>query len=726
MAEGPAGTYTADFSIPFTGPAVVSITIDCPEGTDDETTEFNIYIDPSGFVRDTNGAPIEGATVKLYRSDSSAGPFELVPDGSAIMSPSNRANPDITDEEDPDTPAEEAGHFGWDVIAGFYKVTAEKTDCHAPGDESQAVVESRIMEIPPPVTDLDLRLDCPTLNTAPVANNDPENAEDPAYTTEEDVELTLPAPGVLANDTDEDNDQLTVKDANANLDGLQPASAPSHGTLNLNADGSFSYTPDEDYSGTDTFTYKATDGEAESADAATVTITVDPVNDTPGFRKGQDQTTPEDSGPQSVPNWATGISPGPDDEATQDVDFIVTSDNEALFTDSGKPKLSSSGELTYESALHKNGAAIVTVKARDDGGGDADTSAPQTFTITVSEVNDRPEAINDAKTVTEDSGATPINVLANDKKGPDGAGEGGQALTISSVDGIVTGPSHGTATVNNDGTISYTPNENYTGPDSFEYKVCDDGTTAGAPDPKCDEGAVEVTIEAANDRPTISEITDKTINENESTGPISFTIGDLDGDGLTVSGASSNQNLVPDANIVIAGTGGNRTVTVTPAPDKSGTAKITLTVDDGSGAQNSTAQEDFLLTVNDVPNPDTTAPEVVEVTPKDRAKKVSRKTDVTAVFSEKVSNVDRGTFKLFKQQGRRFEQVSATVRPGPDGSNSFILDPNRDLSPGTYTAVITGGTNGVRDLADNPLRANKTWTFKVSGGDNPKGGDDDD
>lgn len=92
-----------------------------------------------------------GATVTLLRSDTSAGPFEQVPDGSAIMSPSNRTNPDVTDA---------TGHFGWDVIAGYYTVRAEATGCVSPTDPGQSFVETPVLTIPPPVTDLDIRLDC--------------------------------------------------------------------------------------------------------------------------------------------------------------------------------------------------------------------------------------------------------------------------------------------------------------------------------------------------------------------------------------------------------------------------------------------------------------------------------------------------------------------------------------------------------------------------------------
>ena len=153
MTEGPAGQYTATIPpfYPSHGYAVVEITILCPDGTT-ETVLFDIYIDPSGAVRTAEGAPLPGATVTLYRSDSSAGPFVPVPDGSAIMSPAQRTNP---------MAAGDLGQFGWDTITGYYVVRAEYTDCVDPADGVTPYVESTVLTIPPPVTDLDLRLSCP-------------------------------------------------------------------------------------------------------------------------------------------------------------------------------------------------------------------------------------------------------------------------------------------------------------------------------------------------------------------------------------------------------------------------------------------------------------------------------------------------------------------------------------------------------------------------------------
>ena len=101
------------------------------------------------------------------------------------------------------------------------------------------------------------------VNDAPVATND-------SYGTNEDGVLAIAAPGVLTNDTDVDSATLTAA----------LVAGPSHGTLTINANGGFSYTPAANYNGTDTFTYTASDGSLNS-NVATVSIVVNPVNDAP-------------------------------------------------------------------------------------------------------------------------------------------------------------------------------------------------------------------------------------------------------------------------------------------------------------------------------------------------------------------------------------------------------------------------------------------------------------
>ena len=122
-----------------------------------------------------------------------------------------------------------------------------------------------------------------------------------------------------------------------------------------------------------------------------------------------------------------------------------------------------------------------------------------------------------------------------------------------------------------------------------------------------DVGSFEV--QPANTDPTISDITDQTVDFNTATLDLPFTIGDAetDLDSLTVTVTSSDQTLVPDANVVLGGSGADRTVTVTPATDQSGTATITVTVTDEGGA---TATDTFDLTVNVAGN---TAPTISDI-----------------------------------------------------------------------------------------------------------------
>jgi hypothetical protein len=187
LTEDPAGTYTA--SMPSdpdrAGQGVLTIAVDCPEG-DDLLAEIDVYIDPSGFVFDTEGNPIVGATVTLLRSTSALGPFEVVPDGSDIMSPLNRDNPDQTDA---------TGHFGWEVTAGFYKVAATMDGCHAVGDAENPTAESPVYEVPPPVLDVELVLDCgqPPDETAPQATTTVSPTPNDAGWVNEAATVTLEA-----------------------------------------------------------------------------------------------------------------------------------------------------------------------------------------------------------------------------------------------------------------------------------------------------------------------------------------------------------------------------------------------------------------------------------------------------------------------------------------------------------------------------------------------------
>lgn len=216
----------------------------------------------------------------------------------------------------------------------------------------------------------------PTL-TQQVMDRPPVSAND-AYTLNEDAVLNVAARGVLANDSDPDGNPITAV----------RVTSPAHGTLVLNPNGSFTYTPAADYFGPDAFTYQANDGTLNSA-TATVAITVNPVNDPPSFTAGSNQTATGGSGQVTVTHWATNVRPGPANESGQTVTFTVTNDNPGAFAPGQEPAVDSNGTLTFQPApiVLVSTTANVTVTAHDNGGttnGGVDTSAPQQFTITVS------------------------------------------------------------------------------------------------------------------------------------------------------------------------------------------------------------------------------------------------------------------------------------------------------------------------------------------------------
>jgi len=271
-------------------------------------------------------------------------------------------------------------------------------------------------------------------NRAPVASDD-------AYSVSEDTPLTVSAAGVLGNDSDADGDPITAL----------LVSGPAHGTLTLNANGFFGYTPAANYYGSDSFTYKANDGALDS-NIATARLTITAVNDLP-IANPEWFTLAEDS---SLVIPATGI-------LANDTDFDGDPLSALLVRGPahGSLMLNLDGSFRYTPDANFNGTDHFIYKAND---GLADSNEAMVNLI-VTPVNDPPVALIDGYSM--DQGGTLAvaapGVLANDSDVE------GSALTAV----LVTGPSHGTLTLNADGSFTYTPAATFSGTDTFAYKAFD-------------------------------------------------------------------------------------------------------------------------------------------------------------------------------------------------------------------------------------------------------------
>jgi uncharacterized repeat protein (TIGR03806 family) len=370
-----------------------------------------------------------------------------------------------------------------------------------------------------------------------------------SYALNEDALLSVVAPGVLGNDSGRGTLTATL------------AVPPAHGQLSLNPIGSFTYSPNSNYHGADSFTYTAGNGSIESA-ATTVSLTINAVNDPP-LAVALDRSTAEDT-PLNV------VLTGSDVESSALNYVIVAGPMHGVLT--GTPPT-----LTYIPSNNLFGADVFTFKVND---GQLD-SEPATVTIIVTPVNDSPIAIAQSGTTPED---TPLSLALN------GSDTEGSALSYV----IVTGPTHGLLS-GTPPSLTYTPSNNFFGSDAFTFKV-NDG--------ELDSSSVTVlmTVQPVNDPPALAGLSNQSMDEDQSTGELAFTVHDIEtlGDALALSRSCSNPQLIPLTNILLGGSGNDRTVTITPAANQFGTASVTLTVSDGDGDSTSLS---FQVTVNPVNDP---------------------------------------------------------------------------------------------------------------------------
>jgi VCBS repeat-containing protein len=326
-------------------------------------------------------------------------------------------------------------------------------------------------------------------NVAPIARPD-------VYTTTEDTARTVTGRGVLGNDFDLNGDPLTAA----------LVSAPKNGSVTLNSNGSFTYAPKANYSGVDSFTYRASDGITTS-NVSTVVVNVTAVNDPPVAAADTYSTA---KGVKLTVAAAAGVLKNDTDPDSKNLTAKLVSR-----PSNGTLTLNSNGSFTYTPRANYSGTDTFTYRASDG----KTTSAPTTVSITVGNLNTAPVANNDTATVAEGS-STAITVLANDTDA-----QGNTTINRSTVQ-VLTGPRNGTASVNTTtGVVTYQSNGAEVTSDSFTYRVKD---TTGA---VSNTATVNITITPVNDGPPVAHDDAGTVAEGATIPSINVVGNDTDPDG---------------------------------------------------------------------------------------------------------------------------------------------------------------------------------------------------
>ena len=494
--------------------------------------------------------------------------------------------------------------------------------------------------------------------------NDPPVAVDDPATTNEDTAVTI---AVIPNDGDVDGDALSPV----------LASGPAHGSVALNADGTFTYTPAANYHGPDSFAYRASDGTATS-NIATVSITVNSVNDAPRATN-DDAATDEDT--------AVTIAVLANDD---DVDGDTL--NPVLVTGPAHGTLvqNADGTFTYTPAADYHGSDSFTYRASDG----AAQSNLATVSIAVRPVNDAPVARDDNASTSEDNHVIVV-VLTNDSD------IDGDALSPL----IVVGPAHGSLQRNADGTFTFTPTPDFHGSDSFTYKVSDGQAESNT-------AVVNIVVESVNDAPVAR---DNFFDALEDT-PLSVALpgvldndADIDGDvlaALLASGPSHGTlTLNPDGSL-----------NYTPAANFHGTDSFTYRASDGTDASNLATVTIEVAAVNDAPvavnNSYTATQDTPLVVSAPGILAGDSDADGDALSASLVSGPAHGTLAL--QANGSFTYTPAAGYSGPDSfsyrasdgaatSGVAVVSINVEPSQATLGKINANASmdNGLRDFFIN-------------------------
>jgi len=460
---------------------------------------------------------------------------------------------------------------------------------------------------------------------------------------------------VLEDSTDNSIDVLANDLVN---EGNQPVlvgivSGPSNGTATI--DGNvILYTPNQDFFGTDVFTYSMNETNSEEENSiGTVTVTVTNVNDAPIL--ADDVADAEENVVQRIPFslLLANDSAGPGEDSIQTL--VVTS--VTTVTSAGGSVAIDGTDVVYTPTPGFAGTFLFTYHATDNGTPPLQSELPATVTVTVNEFNDPPVLQDDTAEGVEDNNVTIAltTLLANDSPGPN---ESHQTLTVTGVAAIT--QNAGTVQIVGQNVV-YTPAADFNGPFLFTYTAIDDGFPA-----KSGTATVTVNMAAVNDPPVVVNDTVRAFKNNALRIPLAQI---LENDSPGPDNESDQILTVISVQSAVNGTveldAANGVIIFTPDTDFIGTASFQYTVQDNGGGNTDTSSG--MVTVN-----------VEEFQPSIVAGKVWVDENQNGIIDP--SERTLGGVEVTLSGSSLGQQVPArTVVTLADGSYDF-----EDLGPGSY------------------------------------------
>jgi len=592
--------------------------------------------------------------------------------------------------------------------------------------------------------------------------NDPPVDGDETNTVTEDTTLTVPvASGLLANASDIDGGPLSITGYTvAGIAGTvgSPVAIANVGTITINADGSYSFVPEPNYSGAiPVITYTVSDG-AGGSDTSTLTLTMIPVNDPPV--DGDETNTVIEDTTLTVPAAggllvnASDIDGGPLTISGYTIAGVAGPQpvgSPMAITGVGTITINADGSYSFAPAANYTGAIPVITYTVSDGVGGSDTS---TLMLTMVPVNDPPVDGDETNTVTEDTTLT-VNDGATGDLLNNATDVEGDPLTITgyTIAGLI-GPRPvgvpvsiagvGTITINANGSYSFVPAANYSGAIPLITYTVSDGAGGS------DTSTLTLTMVPVNDPPVDGDETNTVIEDTTLTVPAAggllVNAGDIDGGPLTISGYTIAGVAGPQPVGVPVAITGVGTITINPdgsysfAPAANYTGAIpaiTYTVSDGAGGTDTSTLTLTMIPVNDPPvdgNETNTVTEDTTLTVTDGATGdlLNNATDVEG------DPLTITGYTIAGLIGPRPVGVPVpiagvgTITINANGSYSFVPEPNysgaipvitynvSDGADGTDTSTLTLTITPVNDApagSDNTVTLNEDATYTFAPGD---------